>query len=317
MDTKHTALLVDLHARITAGEFQEIDVLSLLALLREDAPKNGVLRELGDFVAHRNRNKGPVHRYLSELKAILDRLGTRDEVLRVAIVFTETDISHALDIALASHGLAALLTQRHRQVQLAILSMLQGVALSVGGKQFGVLELAVTPSEFQLAGVVTLAKPAGVRVAFPALTVVNGCYSMLATHGQVRPDGLIKVAVQRGVTVLEGVKPYQVHIGRKRQSGGAEPAKITWAEVQSALGGLSISAIRHDAAELDIPASDHLPVTFRLNDGRISFPGRPEHFLPESPVWQCALTLKHRLGARVYGDCGGYLFETPESLGTL
>lgn len=317
MDIKQTALLADLHARIIEGEFGETDVLSLLALLREDAPRNGPVCELGHFVAHRCRDKGPIHRYMAGVRAILDRLGTQQDLLCINVVFSEADIARALDSALAAHRLKPLSTARHRQVQLAVLSMLQGVAMSDGQGHFGVLELTITREQIQLLGVVTLAKPPGVRVCFPVLTVGNDCYPMHSPHGSVRPPALLQVSVRGGVTVLEGIKPYAINIGRKPESGNPEPEPVTWAEVAAALAELPIMEIRAEAAEFDVPTADRSPVTFRLRDGRLSFPGRTEHFAPESPVWRCALALKRQLGARVFDDSGGYLFETTESLKAL
>lgn len=318
MDAKQTALLSDLHSRFLAGNFGEIDVHSLLALLRDDSPASGPVRELGDFIAHRERDRGKVHRYLTEMKTILDRLGTQEDVLRVGVVFTDEVIAKAIDTELARHGLAALSAVRHRQIQLAILSTLQQVALvDSRGSQFGVLELSITRDLIQLLGVVTLAKPPGVRVAFPALTIPNDCFPIHAQHAHVKPTGLLNVVVRGGATILEGVKPYEIHVGRKREKGKPQPAPITWPEVEAALAGLPISGMRPAAEEFDVPAADGSDVAFILRAGRLSFGGRTEHFAVDSPVWQCALVLKHRLNARVYDDTGGYLFETIESLNTL
>jgi hypothetical protein len=164
---------------------------------------------------------------------------------------------------------------------------------------------------------VTLAKPPGVRAAFPVLTVANDCYPIHALHAHVKPADLLTVAVRAGATVLQGVKPYELHVERKRERGHPPPAPIAWAEVEAALAGLPLAQVRPDVAEFDVHASPDHAVTFRLRDGRISFPGNPAYFAPGSPVWQSALTLKQRLGARVYDDIGGYLFETVESLNTL
>jgi hypothetical protein len=317
MDAKQSALLADLHSKIVAGDFAETDVHALLMIAREDAPKNGALRELGDFIAHRRRDQGPVRRYMREVKAILDRLGTREEVLRIHVVFTEAEIGVALDAVFARQKLAPLVPNRMRQVQLAMLSMLQAVALIDDGRQFGVLALQITRDAFQLAGSVTMTKYAGVSADFPVLAVANDCYPMHAAHAHIKPDGLLRVSVRAGKTVLEGVKAYEVHIARKRERGRAAPPPIAWAEVDVALEGLPVSAVRAEAGEFDIHARPDHQVTFAFRQGRISFPGRPDYFAPESPVLQLAVVLKLRLGARVFDDTGSYLFETPETLQAL
>jgi len=318
MDAKQKDLLTDLHARLIAGDFGEVDVYSLLALLLDDAPGGGPVRELGDFVAHRARGKGHVHRYLREMKTVLDQRDTQQKVLRVRAVFSDEEIARALDTALAVHGLAALSQARHRQVQLAVLSMLQGVSIVDNtGTRFGTLELSIMRDVIELLGVVTLSKPPGARGYFRALAVTNDCYPMYSEHGQMRPRSLLKVCVRGGVTVLEGIKPFEIHVGRKRERVGDAPAPITWAEVETTLPDLPVMAVRPDSAELDVPATDRTPVTFRLHNGRLSFPGRTEYIAKDSPVCLCALLLKQRLGAHVYDDTGGYLFETAETLNTL
>jgi hypothetical protein len=57
-------------------------------------------------------------------------------------MFSEAEITAALNAALTPYGLVAFSAARQRQVQLAILSMLQGVPMLGRGKQqFGTLEL--------------------------------------------------------------------------------------------------------------------------------------------------------------------------------
>jgi hypothetical protein len=49
MDAKQTAMLRDLHEKITGGDFGESDVHSLFVHLREDSPTRSVLHEIGDL----------------------------------------------------------------------------------------------------------------------------------------------------------------------------------------------------------------------------------------------------------------------------
>jgi hypothetical protein len=323
VDAKQTALLTELHARLVAGNFGETDVQSLISLLREESPNRGPIRELGDFAAHRVRKLGPVHKYLKNVKTILDRLGTQRDLLQIKVVFSESEIADAFDVALADHGLASLSIQRHRQLQLAMISMLQGVRFAdKAGKSFGSLNVAISRDRIELHGVVTLNKSGArarfpVQAAFPVLTVKNDCFPMHSPNGQVRPNGMLKVVVREGVAALDGVKPYEIHVGRRRERGEAEPRPIEWVEVEAVLTNIPVHSIRVDEAEFDVLGGDGLPVVFKLREGRISFAGRSEHFVPASQIWQCALLLKNLLAARVYDDLGGYLFETVETLKQL
>jgi len=128
---------------------------------------------------------------------------------------------------------------------------------------------------------------------------------------------MLTVTVRDGVTVLHGVKPYEIHIGRKRERGGGEPAQIKWVEIEAVLPKIPVHLVRPDQAEFDVLGVDGLPATFKLRDGCISFAGCPEYFAPESPIWRCALLFKTQLAARIYDDVGGYLFETVETLNQL
>jgi len=181
VDAKQTALVTELHGRLVAGDFNETDVQSLISLLREESPKGGPIRELGDFAAHRIRDYGPVHRYLKSVDAILDRIGTQKDILQIKEVFSESEIASAFDTALANHGLTPLSKQRHRQLQLALISMLQGVTFAdkSGKKKFGSLDVAFTRDRIELLGVVKF-KKSGVPVMFPVLTTVFPCTASMA-----------------------------------------------------------------------------------------------------------------------------------------
>lgn len=318
MDEKLTALVSDLHSKVVAGNFAEHDVQSLISLVREDSPKRGPIRELGDFAAHRLRDYGPVHSYLKEVKTIIDRLGTQKDLLHIKEVFSEIEIANAFDVAMVDHGLAPLTLHRHRQLQLALISMLQGVRFKdKSGVGFGTLSVAIGRDRIELHGIVALKKN-NVRAAFPVLSVANDCFPMLSEHGRVKPSSLLKVAIRDGVTVLEGVKAYEIHIGRKREMrSSAAPTPIEWVDVESAAREFGVHTIKPDSAEFEILGADSRTVTFVLREGRVTFAGNREYFEPASRIWQCALHLKSRLSARVYDDLGGYLFETVDSIKAL
>ena len=205
VDPTQTGMLRDIYTRIVAGDFGATEVLALLGLLREDSPQPGALRELGNFT-HRRRDKGPVHKYVRRVKAVLDDVvsGThKGGVLRTTLVFTETEIANALDQELERHGLPRLTQVRHRQVQLVMLATLQNVALlDDKQQQFGFLALFITPQAFQLMGAFHI--PARVSgnntVLTPALSVVNDCYPEPTTG---RATTSLTVAVHSGVTKLQ------------------------------------------------------------------------------------------------------------------
>jgi hypothetical protein len=195
MDAKQRQLLGSVHERIVAGDFGELDILALLILLREDAPDPGPVRELADFVAHRKRNRGRVHAYMLDVKGRLDE--PRNDVVNIPPgVYGEEEIALALNSALEAHKLSPLSQARGRQVQLALVCLLQGTAmLDARERQFGRLQLMVTPEAFMLVALVTLWGNLGARMGFPALAVTNDCYPVA---GRVLPEDLLTVVVRGG-----------------------------------------------------------------------------------------------------------------------
>jgi hypothetical protein len=57
MDAKEASLVADLHERVVNRLFHERDVLALLILLRDHAPKASPVRQLSDFIAHREKDR--------------------------------------------------------------------------------------------------------------------------------------------------------------------------------------------------------------------------------------------------------------------
>ena len=58
MDAKERWLIEQTLVTLEAGTFSERDVLALLILLRRHAQPTSVIREFGDFVAHREKDRG-------------------------------------------------------------------------------------------------------------------------------------------------------------------------------------------------------------------------------------------------------------------
>jgi hypothetical protein len=99
-------------SRIIAQAFDEHDILVLLILLREHALANSPVRELGDFVAHRIRNRGPFLQFLRNLspefekpsipkgQGATDTLLTSiqfDKILSTPAIYSQSDILSSLN----------------------------------------------------------------------------------------------------------------------------------------------------------------------------------------------------------------------------
>jgi hypothetical protein len=130
-------------------------------------------------------------------------------------------------------------------------------------------------------------------------------------------DGPLTVTVRGGITELMGVRPFEIHIERKRVRGEPPPAPITWVEVQAALPGLPVVAVNPATQEVVLWAPNRLPLTLRLENGRISFLGHPHHFAADGPMWPAMCELKRRLGAYLFNEVAGFLNETEERVKAL
>jgi hypothetical protein len=314
LDRKEVALLAELRRRIAIGTFDELDVHSLLALLREYTNKKDPLHELGDFVAHRERDRGAFHQYLSATKQAIDASGTR--IIKIAEIYSEREIAESLNSAFSAQNLPPLDARQNRAVQLAAMCMLEDAAMvNDQGSTFGQLRVVFTRAQVQLLGEVDVGYM-GARVAFPALSIQNDFFPMLGPNAYIRPSELIQVRFVAGSAHLSGIKPYELHVARKRERDKAEPRPIDWSEVLEAITGIPLIAVRHDDREFEVGAGQSV-VRFRLSDGRLTFPWLTEYDLPTQDVLRLALLLKQRLAARLFDDTGGYFGETPQSIASL
>ena len=57
MDAKEIFLVQKIYKKIVNSSYNEFDIYALLMLLRQHV-KNGPIREFGDFIAHREKDRG-------------------------------------------------------------------------------------------------------------------------------------------------------------------------------------------------------------------------------------------------------------------
>lgn len=104
MDMKSRALIADLLLRIDSGTFTEGDVSAFWLALREHVPKYPLVREFGDFVAHRERDKGRIYNHVSTL--IEQFKGYPNTTVEVKEAFQETDLIREVSSALQKLSLS-------------------------------------------------------------------------------------------------------------------------------------------------------------------------------------------------------------------
>jgi len=120
-----------LHDAIASGEFDEDTVRTLFAALREHAPKNSVVREFGDFIAHRDKDRGPIHEYVAKTVEAMERqVRTNAGSFTIAPVHTVAALGASLSHALAAFGRAPLSDARVNEVAVCLISLSQHVRLT-------------------------------------------------------------------------------------------------------------------------------------------------------------------------------------------
>jgi len=173
MDAKEQNLVADLHKLITNHSFHERDILALLILLREHAANRTAVRELGDFIAHREKDRGALKKYVHHVTAYVEA-ATKNKPAQVKVepVYSSAEFRDSLNTSFAGFGLPQVSPDLTDDVLICIMSLLQDVRIFHMGREIGHLLLARFYSELWLfAVVVEPTKKA--RILFPALTVPN------------------------------------------------------------------------------------------------------------------------------------------------
>jgi len=173
MDAKEQNLIADLHKLITNHSFHERDILALLILLRDHAADRSAVRELGDFVAHREKDRGALKKYVHHVTAFVDAaIKNRPAQMKIEPVYSSAAFRDSLNTSFDRFGLPPVSPDITDDVLICIMSLLQDVRIVHKGKEIGHLLLARCSTELWLfAGVVEPTK--NVRILFPALTVPN------------------------------------------------------------------------------------------------------------------------------------------------
>lgn len=171
MDAKERLLIEQLHSTILSGSFAERDILALLIVLRNHAKKDTLVREFGDFVAHRERDQGIFLRYLQSVQSALHggSVGTGEPVFTVS---SSEDVRRSFNEVFRSLRLSELDTEQANQITVCIISLLQSVEIKAGlATSVPKLLVGITYEYIALLGQGRL--PAGHVVVFPMLVAQN------------------------------------------------------------------------------------------------------------------------------------------------
>jgi len=199
MDAKEHSLVSELHGRINARSFHERDILALLILLRQHAPDGSAVRELSDFVAHREKDRGSLKKYVQHVVAYGEAMQTGKAArVEIDVVFSAADFADSLNTVLRKFALGALEREVTDDVLACVMSLLQDVRLFHQGAEIGRLGLSRVQNDLWLAGAVQMPGPKLVNVVFPTLIVSNRyCSSGDVGRGGVF-SGLVEARCTKG-----------------------------------------------------------------------------------------------------------------------
>jgi hypothetical protein len=195
IDAKEQFLVSQLYRRICARHFYEPDVAALLILLRRHAEKYSPVKELSDFIAHREKDRGTLKTYMNDLVRYF-----RKETQRVSTdpIHSATDFKYSLNATLIAFNLSPLDSNLTNDVLTCIMSLLQDVRLMHDGIEISRLRLVrFRKNELWLAGSIPPLKTGIVHaVMAPVLIVPNTYCSSQKTFGPF--PGLVEAKCKNG-----------------------------------------------------------------------------------------------------------------------
>jgi hypothetical protein len=214
---KYHHLIRSALGRIRARSFTEADVLALLTLAREQATPRSAMRELGDFAAHRRRERGlfaeylrETHRELIEGRELAGDLLTEQDfdegLLSENRIFSVSALEGELGSLADRVGQDRLSSDLVEIVALMVVSLLQGVVFLDGREEVGAVQAVVTHSDI---GAVAMLNVPAKGMFVPLIAVPNRWYRVpVADRAFVGflPDEELEVECQGNQVVLRGLQ---------------------------------------------------------------------------------------------------------------
>lgn len=174
MDAKEERLIGELYHRIKDYSFHERDILALLILLRPYADIGSPVRELGDFIAHREKDRGALKNYVQHVVRYVEAVAHKTSgQAKIEVVHSSGAFHDSLNIVLSKLELAALTTNEADSILVCVMSLLQDVRVFHNKDEIGHLGLCKYFNELWLCGIIEMPQFLGIRVVFPALIVQN------------------------------------------------------------------------------------------------------------------------------------------------
>ena len=206
-DQKERWLIARVCSTIAGGNFTECDVLTLLILLRRHAPPNSPAREFGDFIAHREKDRGILREYVDRAQRALR--GETGAAVSLP-VFSVLEIGTAINDLLGSFDIEPFEGERVNQIAVCIITLLQTVVVRTPlGRQIGGFGVAMSSAHIVLMGHGTV--PAGHIFQYPLLIAENHGYeNSLAQNHVAYPmnaEFIVSTYAENGIFRCEQTRP--------------------------------------------------------------------------------------------------------------
>jgi hypothetical protein len=296
MTAKQIQSLGELHARFSEGTFSETDVSTLLVLLREKA-RGGPILELANSIAHSERDSGLFFRRMKENRDVLNNLGKKTGTVHAGDLFSSNEFAQNLDDTFVRYGFPALDRPLSDLIFLCGLSLLQGGSAKAG-KKFGELSLALTSERVELHATILIAfQGKEVKATFPIASVVNRWIPVCNPRAPLTAQGPVRVTVVNASPLIEGFKPFEVHIERDQP--------ISSDDMKALADLLGLSEIGN---ELTYAPANGLPMRLLYDGKRLTVRGLPDYFRAGSDYEQVLKRARQILQACVHDDAGAHWF---------
>jgi hypothetical protein len=200
MDAKERWLVEQLLSVINSGTFTERDVLALLIVLRNHAKDDNVIREFGDFIAHREKDRGWLQKYVHEVKKGLAS-GDLPQNIPIANKHVQEDLNRVLQLL----EIPEVNEELANQITICIISLLQSVQVKIKEQKANILlklHVGVGRDKIWLIG--EAPNPAGMLFFFPIMFGQNRYLPGIDYDSPpLKMDQLVEAVSVNGVFRLE------------------------------------------------------------------------------------------------------------------
>ena len=143
MDKKELSLISIHHDKLINHTFDEYDIYTLLILIRSHSRKHSPLHEISDFIAHREKDRGKIHRYLSKCrKEAIKATKKKPYKLIIKEVFSEEQLTSSINEVFNKYNFKEIDNKTGAAIMLCVMSLLQNVKLIEKNKTISTLVLS-------------------------------------------------------------------------------------------------------------------------------------------------------------------------------